>query len=97
MASWRDNYSPVDVTDKRDNLGRPIDVISDQAEVLSERPSAPVSAPTPQAEPAAPSWRDNYTPVTQEATAATGTWRDNYSLYPRLAPLRFLLVGLRQV
>ena len=79
MASWRDNYSPVDVTDERDNLGRPIDVISDQAEVLSERPSAPVSAPTPQAEPAAPSWRDNYSPVTQEAPAATGTWRDNYS------------------
>ena len=79
MASWRDNYSPVDVTDERDNLGRPIDVISDQAEVLSERPSAPVAAPTPQAEPAAPSWRDTYSPVAQEAPAATGTWRDNYS------------------
>jgi hypothetical protein len=85
MASWRDNYAPVDVTDKRDNLGRPVDVISDQAEVLLDRSFAPspVAAPTtPQAEPAAPatpSWRDSYTPAAQEAPAATGTWRDAYS------------------
>jgi hypothetical protein len=76
MASWRDESSPANAADDRDNLGRPIDVIRDQAEVLSEQPSAPT---TMRDEPAPRSWRTDSSPLEQEVKPKTNSWRDNSS------------------